>query len=163
MNETVSNILLAAAIVLFFYIVSYIIDFILRKVGSHHKANASEIFRLLSNSQRALLLSIGVILAIDKLGYDISALVAGLGLTGFAVGFALKDAISNLVAGIMIVLYTPFEIGDQIQISSNTGKVVDINLRYITLETETGTSLVPNSLFLTGVLNLLEKAEQSDT
>ncbi len=160
MNETFSNISLAAVIVLFFYALSYILDLVLRNIGKHHKASASEIFRLLSNSQRALLLSIGVILAIDKLGYDISALVAGLGLTGFALGFALKDAISNLVAGIMIVIYTPFEIGDRIQISSNTGVVTDINLRYITLLTETGTSLVPNSLFLNSVLNLLEKAEQ---
>ena len=89
-----------------------------------------------------------------KLGFDVSALVAGLGLSGFALGFALKDAISNLVAGIMIIIYKPFEIGSELDISGSSGTVTDINLRYITLKTESSVCLVPNSLFLSNKLML---------
>ena len=158
MTETTSNITYAIGIVLFFYIISRMVDVILNKVSKKYDTSTSEVFRLLSNSQHVLFITIGLILAIDRLGFDISALVAGLGLSGFALGFALKDAISNLVAGMMIVIYKPFEIGDTIQISSNQGIVLDINLRYITLKSETGTCLVPNSLFLNSVLNLYRQA-----
>ncbi len=154
MNEPLNTFGMALAIIVFFFVISYLLDLVLKHISKRFDTSASEIFVLLSNSQKALLISIGIILAIDKVGYDISTLVAGLGLSGFALGFALKDAISNLVAGIMIVLYKPFGIGDQIQIASNQGQVVDINLRYITLSTESGNCLVPNSLFLTSVLNL---------
>lgn len=145
MNE---NILKAVAIFAIFCLGSIIIDRALKKIAMHYDANASESFRLISNSQRAILLFIGCALALSKLGFDVSALVAGLGLTGFAVGFALKDAISNLVAGIMIVLYKPIELGNVIEVSSTKGEVVDINLRYITIKTEGITHLIPNSLLL---------------
>jgi small conductance mechanosensitive channel len=137
-----------------FYLVSAIIARLLKRASRHHDINASAIFRLLSNSQRALLLLIGAIIAISKLGFDMSAIIAGLGLTGFAVGLALKDTISNLVAGIIIVLYKPFSIGDQIDISGVSGTVNYINLRYVSVQTEKGENLVPNSYFLNKVLTL---------
>ena len=75
-------------------------------------------------------------------------------MSGFALGFALKDAISNLVAGILIVIYKPFEIGSELDISGSCGKVTDINLRYITIRIESGECLVTNSLFLSNKLTL---------
>lgn len=131
-----------------FFLVSVFLDLALRKVSKHYDASASESFRLLSNSQRGILIFIGLVLGLSKLGFDVSALVAGLGLTGFALGFALKDAISNLVAGIMIVIYKPIELGNIIEVSSTKGEVIDINLRYITIESEGVTNLIPNSLIL---------------
>src|SRR5438132_1703109 len=60
------------------------------------------------------LLIFGVITALGTLGINVSALVAGVGLTGFALGFALKDSLSNLLAGVMILLYRPFAHHDHI-------------------------------------------------
>jgi small-conductance mechanosensitive channel len=154
MPEIIKSIPHALIILGVFYLLSVVIDRMLTKVSTHYDTSASEIFRLLSNSQRALLLIVGCIIAIGKLGFDVSALVAGLGLSGFALGFALKDAISNLVAGIMIVIYKPFEIGSELDISGSCGTVTDINLRYITIKTEGGLCLVPNSLFLSKKLTL---------
>ncbi len=148
MPEIIKNIPEALLIFCIFYVVTYFLDKVLTRVSKHHDTGASEVFRLLSNSQRTVLLVIGVIVAIGKLGFDVSALVAGLGLTGFAVGFALKDAISNLVAGFMIVIYRPFEIDDEIEISGSKGIVIDMNLRHVTIESDVGLCLVPNSLFL---------------
>ena len=50
--------------------------------------------------------------SLGTLGINVSALVAGLGLTGFALGFAFRDALSNVLAGVMILLYHPFHRGD---------------------------------------------------
>ncbi len=154
MPESIKSILNALIILSVFYLISLVINRVLKKASTHYDTSASEIFRLLSNSQRALLLIVGSIIAIGKLGFDVSALVAGLGLSGFALGFALKDAISNLVAGIMIVIYKPFEIGSELDISGSCGTVTDINLRYITIRIEDDVCLVPNSLFLSNKLTL---------
>ena len=139
------------------FISSLVIGHALKKFGSHFDTSSSEVFRLLSNSQKAILIFIGVVLALSELGFNVSALVAGLGLTGFALGFALKDAISNLVAGMMIVIYKPIELGNVIEISGTKGEVVNINLRYITIKSDSIIHLIPNSLFLSNKLSIIDE------
>ena len=95
------------------------------------------------------LIVLGLITALGTLGVNITGIVAGLGLTGFALGFALKDSISNLLAGVMILLYRPFEVGDRIDIGGLAGVVMHVNLRYTEMETDTERVLVPNSKMLT--------------
>jgi len=142
-----------------FYLLSLVVDKILRKTQERYHSSAAESFRLMSNSQKAVLLFIGLSLALSKLGFDIGALVAGLGLTGFALGFALKDAISNLVAGIMIVLYRPIKLGNVIEVKGAKGSVIDINLRYITLKNGAMTHLLPNSLLLSEKVSIISDEE----
>jgi small conductance mechanosensitive channel len=79
---------------------------------------------------------------------DVTALVAGLGLTGFALGFALRDAVSNLLAGIVIILYQPFRMGDRIEVDGSAGTVVGIDLRYTVLDAADRWILVPNNTLL---------------
>ena len=71
--------------------------------------------------------------SITALGVNVSALVAGLGLNGFALGFALKDIISNLISGAMILIHHPFSLDDFIAVGEFEGPVVDIDLRYTTI------------------------------
>lgn len=157
MNE---NIIQAILVFAAFVVVSLIIDRFLKQVAARFDSAASESFRLISNSQRVVLIFIGAVLALSKLGFDVGALVAGLGLTGFALGFALKDAISNLIAGIMIVLYKPIKLGNIIDITGSKGTVVDLNLRYITVKDEGVTHLVPNSLFLNNKVSIIDEDKQ---
>ncbi|ASC57155.1 mechanosensitive ion channel domain-containing protein [Vibrio vulnificus] len=147
----------AISIFLLFFIVSLVFDKLLKKVESKFDSSASELFRLFSNSQKAVLIFIGTFLALSKLGFEIGTLVASLGLTGFALGFALKDAISNLVAGIMLALYKPIKLGDTVEITGSKGVVVDLNLRYITIKAEGMTHLIPNSLLLNNKLSIVEE------
>lgn len=114
---------------------------------------------LFARTSRVALIIIGMITALGTIGIDVSALVAGLGLTGFAVGFALKDTISNLLSGVLILLYRPFKVDDIINISGNEGKVVSIDLRYTKLESEDVTILIPNSKLFTDPVTVLQKKE----
>ncbi|EHH2451454.1 mechanosensitive ion channel [Vibrio vulnificus] len=147
----------AISIFLLFFIVSLVFDKLLKKIESKFDSSASELFRLFSNSQKAVLIFIGTFLALSKLGFEIETLVASLGLTGFALGFALKDAISNLVAGIMLALYKPIKLGDTVEITGSKGVVVDLNLRYITIKADGMTHLIPNSLLLNNKLSIVEE------
>ena len=92
------------------------------------------------------MIAIGLVTGLGTMGIDVSALIAGLGLTGFALGFALRDAVSNLIAGVLILLYQPFGYGDKITVGGNSGTVIGINFRYTVLEADGGTVVhVPNS------------------
>ncbi|MFT5693637.1 MAG: small conductance mechanosensitive channel [Oceanicoccus sp.] len=163
MNEVIDKLPEALLVLFFFYVASRFLDGVLRKFASHFDMATSEVFSLLSNSQRSLFLLIAVIMAIGTLGFDISVLVAGLGLSGFALSFALKDAISNLIAGIMIVIYKPCEMGDLIEVSGSKGKIIDINLRYLTINTDAGKCLLPNSLIINNKMTIFKTDTDTDT
>lgn len=153
--------LLALAVLLASIFLGWLLSLLIRRLGRHKSMQRSRIYRLIANSLNTVIVGAGVISALGTLGVNVAALVAGLGLTGFALGLALKDAISNFVAGMMIVIYSPFGLDDTIELAGVKGKVVDINLRYVTLETATEVVLIPNSNFLTSAIRKSVKDSSS--
>jgi small-conductance mechanosensitive channel len=99
--------------------------------------------------------AVGVFVALDVLGLDVHAIIAGLGLGGVALGFALKDILSNLVSGLLILLTHTFEIGDQIVVGETEGTVERIEVRTTHMRTYDGRLvLVPNGeVFTSRVTN----------
>ena len=122
-------------------------------------ARRNRVFRLIASSINIVSFLVGVITCLGTLGVDITALVAGMGLTGLALGLALKDAVSNFIAGLMIILYSPFDLGDELEVAGAKGRVSDMDLRYITIENETDQILIPNGSFLNSVVK--RKKEES--
>ena len=100
---------------------------------------------LAGQTVRYAIIAAGLITGLGTMGIDVSALIAGLGLTGFALGYAFRDALSNLIAGVLIILYQPFKPGNLVTVSGHTGRVTSINFRYTVLDVEGKTVLVPNS------------------
>jgi len=98
------------------------------------------------------LLLFGAISALGTMGVDVWALIAGLGLAGFGIGFALKDLISNFLSGLLILIYNPFTRGDKVTVAGQGGMVVEINLRYTVLKDEEKKILVPNSSMFSNVV-----------
>lgn len=90
--------------------------------------------------------ALGLIVAADALGFDPQTVITGLGLTGLALGFALKDIISNFISGILILILRPFELGDQIVVGDTEGSVERIELRATQIRAYDGrVVLVPNA------------------
>ena len=118
--------------------------------------NTAFILRLAGRTTSIALIVFGAITALGTMGINVSALVAGLGLTGFALGFALKDILSNLIAGVLILLYRPFRVNDYIMVAGNEGIVTEIDLRYTTLEKEGQIFLIPNSVLFTNSIGVVE-------
>jgi small conductance mechanosensitive channel len=75
-----------------------------------------------------LVMLLGLLLALSQLGISLGPLLAGLGIAGFIVGFALQETLGNFAAGIMILLYRPFDVGDLIDVGGVFGKVDKMNL-----------------------------------
>ncbi len=85
-------------------------------------------------------------IALPRLGIDIAPLIAGLGVTGFIIGFAFQETLGNLAAGLMIMLNRPFEIGHYVQASGHEGVVKEINMMATTLTSLDNKKIViPNS------------------
>jgi len=99
------------------------------------------IFDLLNKFSGAIIYATAVILALDVLGVNVMPFIAGAGVAGIAIGFAAKDTLSNLIAGVLLIIDRPFEIGDRIEIwsapaeSATWGDVIDIGLRATKIKT----------------------------
>lgn len=141
-------------IVLVFFVLSKLIKSVIIKSSEGLKLD-SHITSLLARTSNITLTTFGFVTALGTLGINVSAIVAGLGLTGFALGFALKDTISNLLSGILILLYKPFKIGNAIKVSGYEGDVVSIDLRYTELNSEGNRILIPNSKLFTDPITVL--------
>jgi small-conductance mechanosensitive channel len=147
---------LAAALftVIAFWAAAAVVAALLRRFGVSRTLDP-DLTTLLGRAARATLVAFGAVTALGTLGLDVSALVAGLGLTGFALGFALRDIISNTLAGVLILLYKPFRRGDRISVAGAEGVVSDIDLRYTTLVVAEGTRvLVPNATLFTNSIRV---------
>lgn len=88
---------------------------------------------LLVRVLRIIIMLFAVLVALDKLGFQIAPLVAGLGVAGIGVGFALQGVLSNMVAGLTIIFTKPFRVGEYIEIVGVRGDVVSIDLSSTTL------------------------------
>ena len=142
-------------IILIFYILAKISKRIILKASTRLEID-NHLSLLIARAARVTLIIFGFATALGTLGIDISAIVAGLGLTGFALGFALKDTISNIISGVMILLYRPFVMGNTIKIAGYEGRVVSIDLRYTELLSEGNKLLIPNSKLFTDPIIVLE-------
>jgi small-conductance mechanosensitive channel len=92
---------------------------------------------------------LGIFLGLQQF-FDVGGFLAGLGLLGFAVGFALQDVIKNLAAGILLIMQGPFAVGETIGVGVHEGTVEAISLRSIALRNFDGRLVhIPNSDLLT--------------
>lgn len=138
-----------------FFILAKIVKRIIFSAAERLKLD-SNLTSLLARTSNITLMIFGFITALGTLGINVSALVAGLGLTGFALGYAMKDTISNLLSGVLILLYRPFETGDRIKVSGYEGIVISIDLRYTELDSEGNKVLIPNSKLFTDPITVLQ-------
>jgi small conductance mechanosensitive channel len=96
-----------------------------------------------------VLLIVVIIAALGKLGVNTTSLVALFGTAGLAIGLALKDSLSNFAAGVMLVLFRPFGIGDVVSAAGITAKVEKINIfNTIFATADNQMIIVPNSKIL---------------
>ena len=102
---------------------------------------------------KILIWSIGVIIALNNIGFNVGAVLAGMGIGGLALAMAAKDTVSNLFGGIMIFTDKPFIIRDRVQIEGFDGIVEEIGIRSTRLRTLAGRIVtIPNAKFTDGIV-----------
>lgn len=113
----------------------------------------TELFFLIRKIIKVLIYVIGIITALEHLNAKIDTILTSLGVGGLAIGFALKDSLTNVISGVIIIAYRPFSIGDYISLRSSDkvsfeGKVIGVNFRYVTIEVAENRTIIPNSMIV---------------
>ncbi len=107
-----------------------------------------QIFPIVRRTAGITIWGLGLIVALENLGYKIGPLLAGLGIGGIALAMAAKDTVSNIFGGVTILVDKPFKIKDRIKINGYDGNVEEIGLRSTRIRTLAGTLVtIPNSKF----------------
>ena len=103
---------------------------------------------ILRKGIRIIIWSMAIIIGLNNVGYDVTTLIAGLGIGGLAFAMAAKDTVANIFGGFTIFTDKPFAINDRVQIGNYDGSVVEIGVRSTRLKTPAGRIVtIPNSKF----------------
>ncbi len=121
---------------------------------SSSKIHLSQLLnRMITSVVSNLVLILGVLIALSQIGISLGPLLAGLGIAGFVIGFALQDTLSNFASGLMILFYRPFDVGDTVEAGGVFGKVNHmslVNTTFLTFDNQT--IILPNNLVWAGVI-----------
>ncbi|KUP93724.1 mechanosensitive ion channel family protein [Tritonibacter horizontis] len=97
-------------------------------LGETHARLDNTLFHFLGNVLRYCILGFAVLFVLNTFGVETTSIIAAIGAAGLAIGLAMQGALSNVAAGVMIILFRPFKLGDFIDVNGAMGTVKDINL-----------------------------------
>ncbi len=149
LGDAAANMLANAIVGLFTFTLYYLFWRVLQRVvrATSARASVDETTReFILTVVRFLVLTLGVVHALATVGVNTASLIASLGVAGLTIGFAARDALSNLIAGLLIYWDRPFVIGDLLEVGPHYGRVDRITLRSTRVITTDGRMLaVPNT------------------
>jgi MscS family membrane protein len=107
-----------------------------------------QIIPIVRKGLRSAIWILGVIVALNNAGYDVTAMIAGLGIGGLALAMAAKDSVANIFGGIMVFTDKPFKVGDRIKINGFDGTIEEVGIRTSRMRTLEGRLVtIPNAQF----------------
>lgn len=141
-----TNILLALVILLVGLWIAGRVGKFVTGLGARYEQLDDTLFKFLGSVAKYIILAFVVIAVLNRFGVETTSIVALLGAAGLAVGLALQGALSNLAAGVMLMLFRPYKVGDFIDAAGKFGNVEEISLFTTTLKTfDNQQIIIPNS------------------
>ena len=127
----------------------YLVPYVAKTEGSLD----DQLLPLLRKAVKLVIWTIAVVFAIKEAGYDIGAILAGLGIGGVAIALAAKDTLSNFFGSVAVFIDKPFMINDRIKVAGFDGTIVEIGIRTSRLRTlDNRIVTLPNSVFTAGAI-----------
>ncbi|QDE29811.1 MULTISPECIES: mechanosensitive ion channel family protein [Shewanella] len=140
------NVLLAALILIVGLYIANKMSSIINKIGESYDKLDNTLFRFLGSVAKYIILAFVAIAVLNRFGVQTASIVALLGAAGLAVGLALQGTLSNLAAGVMLLLFRPYKVGDFISAADRFGNVQEIDLFTTILKTfDNQHIIVPNN------------------
>ncbi|HZD58763.1 MAG TPA: mechanosensitive ion channel [Anaerolineales bacterium] len=129
--------------------------------GLERRKTDPELILLASKITRWTVIVLGTLAALQQVSFNVTAFLTGLGIVGFTIGFALQDVSKNFVAGLLILIQQPFDIGDAIKVTDYAGTVIAIDLRATEIHTFDGQVVyIPNGDVFTNPITNYTKASK---
>ena len=101
-----------------------------RRLGEKHVGLDNTLFGFLGNMARYIVLAFTALFVLNTFGIQTTSIVAVIGAAGLAIGLALQGTLSNVAAGVMIILFRPLKVGDFVEVNDVVGTVKEITLNY---------------------------------
>lgn len=155
------NLLLFIATLVVFRILANVSGRVAHRAMLPFKQVSNLLRDFVENAVRKVTYFVGFVLALSMLEINIGPFLAAMGAAGFVVGFALQGTLSNFAAGVVILLYRPYDLADSVTISGITGKVTAMTLVSTILTTADGNVVtIPNSAIWGGTITNLAPARR---
>ena len=132
-------------------------DVVKGKINEEQQKRATTINKIIYDNGKLIIDLIFIVLLLSIFGLDIRPVIAGLGVIGLAVGFGAQSLVKDFVSGLFILMENQYNIGDEVQIGSATGKVVKITLRTTILEDNEKKIYYIANGSITTVVNITQK------
>ncbi|TDT73758.1 small conductance mechanosensitive channel [Litoreibacter halocynthiae] len=146
MVSIVGSIASAIAILVIALLVSGWISRRIRSIGENHAKLDDTLFNFLSNIARYVVMAFAILFVLNTFGIQTTSMVAAIGAAGLAIGLALQGTLSNVAAGVMLILFRPIKVGDFVEINDKSGTVKDVTLNFVEMASLSNTQvIVPNS------------------
>lgn len=146
------NILFFILTLLVFKLLAKVVGKAMRKAVSRLSGPSELLKDFIVNTVCNLTLAVGVVIALSALEVNIGPFLAAIGATGFILGFALQGTLSNFAAGLMILIYRPYDIGDVVNVAGTSGTVSAMSLVSTTLTADQQVITIPNSSIWGGII-----------
>jgi small conductance mechanosensitive channel len=144
--EGTTNVLVAILILLVGIFIANKVNKIINKVGEKYDTLDSTLFRFFGSLGKYIIFAFVAIAVLNRFGVQTASIVALLGAAGLAVGLALQGTLSNLAAGVMLLIFRPYKVGDFIDAADCFGNVEEIDLFTTILKTfDNQQIIIPNS------------------
>ncbi len=154
--DTVISILVSLTILWFIIkLVDVIIDQYMHPFAQKTETDLDEqLLPVIKKTVKAIILIFGVMSIASNYGYDITAVITGLGIGGIAVALAAKDTLGNIFGGVSIFVDRPFTIGDRVKIDDKIyGDVVDVGMRSSKIKNlDNNIVIIPNSVLSNSIV-----------
>ncbi|MDP3171724.1 MAG: mechanosensitive ion channel, partial [Polaromonas sp.] len=122
--------------------------------------NELSLRKAVSNATRAVLMFVGLLMALSAVGIDLTALSVLGGAIGVGIGFGLQKLAANYVSGFVMLAERSVRIGDNVRVDNFEGRITDINARYTVVRSLGGReSIVPNEMFISNRIENLSLAD----
>ena len=143
-----------------FIIGRFIVNLVAKGIGKGMERSGTDpmLAKFITNIAYALMLTFVVIASISQLGVQTASLVAILGAAGLAVGLALQGSLANFAAGVMTIIFRPYNVGDVVEVAGQTGQVEEVDIFTTALRLPDKTKIIiPNGQALEGpIINFTE-------
>ena len=148
------QLVIIAAILFLFSRLSRVVQRLVDKGLKSSKVRLSALLRdMIVATARNLVVLLGILIALSQLGVSLGPLLAGLGIAGFIIGFALQDTLSNFASGMLILIYRPFDVGDFVEAGGVMGTVSQMSIVNTTFKTiDNQVLFVPNNMVWSSVI-----------
>ena len=141
------RLLIFLAVLFIFRILARVTKRVVRAASDRSSLDLSDLLKnMLVSISGGAVMATGILMALSQIGISLAPMLAGLGVAGFIIGFALQDSLGNFAAGAMILIYRPYDVDDFIEVTGASGLVKKMNLVSTTIVTfDNQTLVVPNN------------------